>query len=542
MVSYFSIGEAVAAFALLITVSQIAAPAFRFRTRAALFSATQFGMPMFVVGMATATMAPLSRSLFAGVSPNWPLHHPLFWELCAGLAFFTGSAFFVRSMAFPVRFRSLNRKRFYNACASVIALARPDALDALARELGHSMGALVRHATNMTRVPPEHGGPSRFEMASWTAEYASAVLDLLTDARFCQAVVTGAPGTATAYFHAMRSHGQYRGRASQLGHLLALEALRNENSILYREASHTSLGRFAYYTNAVYSDPKVLDSSIRPLDIVQTWRGADIAPATVERYMEIFDVAVRAYAVDDGFASYRGLDQAFHVMERLMNGFMNRIDDSPSRDAFPSREGEMARTILRGCRHALDILGEHQFDLPDPRLPAGYEEPGHTAARYSPSIYSSFARGIMQLLETLAWPRGQDQFVRSLAIGLWMELYPLHEIFSARHIRGIQSRLSVLLLEAVAQNLRHGIGPPVTRLLLSLDGIALPSIAITPGQKLQQEVLNLLQRHFVALPESRPYRISDLLPSNFTYDPQRHVLIQTWADDQRSELQLRPAG
>ena len=516
--SYFSIGEAVSTFALLIAVSQLAGPELKFRLR---ISRTKVHVALgcFVFAIFCASVAAVLPSILGYLVPV--VGFPIFWELLGLLSVVLGGSVIAHLYLKPTSFSESNFESYFRACMAFISQGDPVSLRALADELEASIDPIVsackRFNSWEAKKADEEG--RTYDVAPDTG-HALECLNLLADERFCRVVVEYSPRTAVLLITKVLEatlHEQW-GRA--LIHQLIRQALINPNSIMHREDDYSGLGRFKSFTKSVFGRYEFINSLQRPL---QAWRHYDDGENTLEILKKY------ALALETAFGSYfEGGDYWTHPAA-LWVGVKTLVDSSQFKllrlrlqdgewlgdtDAHKSWSvvGDTLKKLLRLVTESDGKLPTYDFDT------STYDK------FRDPSIYGVIADGIYEYLEKLSMYRKDDESIRLLAIDLWLEIAPISAPPFPRAVVEIQKRLAVHLTKKVTQNLSEGYYPALTRILISLMGLH-DGPAGRPPEFFVREFHLLLRRYFAEAYRTDSEKAKDMLPKGVTFDEGTKQLI-----------------
>lgn len=521
--SYFSIGEAVSTFALLIAASQLAGPVLQFRlriSRAKVIAATGlFTLTIICAGVAAAIPSVLGYTVPV-------VGFPIFWELLGLLGIVIGGFILVHLYFRPAIYSETNFEAYFNACLAFISRGDPQFLRALADELAPSVEALVsacsQHDFFEARKAEENH--QAYPLSPVTS-YGLECLNLLADERFCKVVVEYCPETAVLLITKISESSRQNMWGRSLVHQLIRQALINPNSIMHREDNHSGLGRFKSFTKSVFGTYAHIDSFQRPLKAWEYWRDEENTTQILQKYALALEMAFSSYfeaadywtypaALAVGVQSLVGSAQFKLPRLRLEEG--EWISDTP---AFKSWQ-IVSETLLKLIETTIKN---------DERLP-NYEFDSQNYDRsQDPSIYGVIAEGVYEFLEKLSMYRKDDHAVRSLAIRLWMDVAPANSRPAIRPVLEIQKRLAVHLRNMVEKNLVQGYYPALTRVLISLIGLHAKQDG-EDSRFFTSDFHSLMRKHFLNAHRTDSVIAEDMLPKGVTLDEsgQRLVIERRW--------------
>lgn len=192
--SYFSIGEAVSTFALLIAASQLAGPTLKFRLRVSR-TKVHVALGFFVFAIVCASVAAALPAVLGYVVPVFGF--PIFWELLGLLSVVVGGSVIAHLYLKPTIFSARNYESFFRACMRFISQGDALSMRALADELEASIDAIIGACMHFNSVEVRRAEmDGRKLTVPPITGYALECLNLLADERFCKVVVESSPRTA----------------------------------------------------------------------------------------------------------------------------------------------------------------------------------------------------------------------------------------------------------------------------------------------------------------------------------------------------------
>ena len=516
---YFDIGEAIAAIGILLAFISLANPNRRFRWRLGWFR-LRTAYFLFFFGILCVLIAagiPVAPFKICGVA-GWPL----FWEVLAGLAFTLGSLGLILSGARPVKLTKRTGRTFFGLCYSVIARGDDQELGALAEEIAPSAESVVRFAKGFDRIQARAAKESGREYeVTKPAKWACRLMDLWSDKRFCNVIVTRCPGTAIEFFKQIKAFALYNSGGYSFVQQLIREAFRDRGSILHREEPHAGLGHFQPFTETVFGDFTLVNSGFRPLQAPGYQHDNLI---DLEKFNQCLLRAVRAYLEAGEYnGDISGLWCGVGVLADSGKALVGRMrDEERSYAQYTDRPSwaltrvpEAFKGILKMLQGYEAVLPEYSFDEADVH---GFNDR---------SIYGTMARGIYEFYDGLTRIDGHDWETRTAALEIWMEIYSPSAGTESRTVKEIQKRLEVRLWEQVEKNLERDrmCYPMITRLLISVIGLWEHPSASDGEKRVSEELRRMIKEKFSSASKLDEKRARELLPEGYEYDTEKKMIV-----------------
>ncbi|WP_210553387.1 MULTISPECIES: hypothetical protein [unclassified Pseudomonas] len=198
--------------------------------------------------------------------PRGNILSPASWQAVLGmvflLTFLTWAWFaFIR----PPKYGKRNAERFALTLYRLVVNGAPHELAIIADELARSATALVRYATNTVEIRNKKSGPEdrSNRVPSKVECYATDMLQLIADKRFCRAIVQFAPATALNVFQAMIEEERYGVDVRVFAKNIMNEAIKNTDSFIYHEAEGYESGLIGYhkpFSQTMFSNYRMVET------------------------------------------------------------------------------------------------------------------------------------------------------------------------------------------------------------------------------------------------------------------------------------------
>ena len=244
--AFFGFAEFIGAFALLAIVFTIADVQYRFRV-----SVSPLPLPKITFwAIGVIGFGSLVTDLW--VAQGWLVVHVphLTYGVIQGIF---AASFLTTSMAWlyfaflkPPVFPKWNAKRYGQVLFSYLLRGSDSELPVIATEVSRSADSLIeifanhRSGFHEQRKKQESGEKA----CPNPGNYASDIMWLIGNRKFCRHVVAASPGTAIRLFEAAANNNVYDAPIGQFAKNISTEAIKNPDSNLYHEDSRYQSGLF----------------------------------------------------------------------------------------------------------------------------------------------------------------------------------------------------------------------------------------------------------------------------------------------------------
>lgn len=532
---YFSIGSAVATIALLLAFSQLIRPIVKLRLSTG-YIKPPVAFVFFIIAILFVFVAAILPFIPGTALPL--LGYPVFWEIIAGLLFVILSIVILWKINRPVKFNRRNYKYFFNSCTPVISRGNERDFRELADEIFYSIEEIVKACQKYNSLNKHFAKKDgkQYEISEYT-EYALALLEDLSDAKFCQVMVCYAPRTAHEIFRQITKQRLYNSGGHAIVSQLVRQAFMNKTSILHREEDYFGLGHSKTFTNTVFGNSELIESNLNPLRAWRRWNDESLEPWMTEKYTEALNVATESYIVQGWRRGYHyGLSHGFD--ELIGMGYivwsqtvkLDKIQDDEMIDSLPWKN---LSAIAHGFEKSVNILQKHENDIPEDKVNVeNYDK------HNDQSIYAVIAYAIFSFFENLSVCHSKDEYARGLAVSLWMKVYPVSKEQETKAIVELQKRLNIHLFKKFEENLKELHYPALTRLWINLAGLQ-ENIDDRRATLVNKKLFELLRKYYEKAVKTDPKKAKDMLPDKVRYDEKKGQLIQTYTFGSTSVLDLR---
>ncbi|QMU56187.1 MAG: hypothetical protein GKS04_03270 [Candidatus Mycalebacterium zealandia] len=520
---YFSLGALISSGALFFVLIQIVGPIHRFRF-AVNISASQKILGVFLIvvailGVFLATIVPLLSG--AGAYPV--LGYPVFWETLSAFLFVFLICYTVRIVFKPVKFTSGNAVKYLNATISFLAKADGKALEKLAEEIYPSIKNVVNEATNydyFKALQAKEDGKT-YEVSKAT-KAAITVLDVWSDKMFCKSIVCQFPQSAVEILGCLSKKLHHRAGYSLCSEIIQ-QSFENQNSILNREDSYSGLGFFKQFKIQCFGDWEFVNSSYRPLDQLSFY-DSDLKEWQIRQYCECFEIAFKSYVESKGWSYFPySLKQASDNIFRMAMTQITKIEHIPKDELYGSQNQKILTVICEGVGKSIN----HVVEGPDYPVDA-YDEDSYDFLK-DYSVFGTVAHGLYELCEAFSFSKGHNHFIRSQFLRVWHVVFGVQSSQMSKNQNEIGKRLLFHINKNVDENLDRKAkwGSPITKLLLSLDGLSNPPESDKRVYaEFYRSFLEILREKFPILYREDPKFAMSLLPESIEYDGHANKLVQ----------------
>lgn len=530
---YFTLGDLLSVFALLLAIIQLTSPIIKFRIRARSLKnkLLTFLLVTAVISVFLSTILPFIPGEALPL-----IGYPIFWELLSALILVVVGAYVIWIITKTAKFTKKNAETYLNATASFIAKGDEEQLNKLAEEIYPSISDVIEEARAYHYQAIEAKRKNEVYEVSKTTRIANTILETWSDKLFCQAIVCKFPASALQIIAELsKNKGPSIGVA--LSNEIINQSFENKNSILNREEKYSGLGFFKNFMRQCFGDWKFVDSTYRPLQSWGHYKNT-LTGWKVEKYCECTNIAFQSYLQSKEYWQFpSSLFVALENMASLAMYQVTSIENISEHELYASESQKILSEISQGYQDIIEAVLEVN-DYPN----YNFDEKNYDSFK-DPSIFGIVAKGIYELFERLAMVKGRDDFIRGYAISIWLDIFGAGSSEISKNQEEIGKRLLFHIKKKVDQNLDHKQRwyPAITKLLLSLNGIheSESKNDDSMSMKFHKEFLQMIKDKFPLLYKTEAKFAVNMLPESFEYDTVNNKLIQKRFRGKTTELILK---
>lgn len=531
---YFTLGDLLSVFALLLAIIQLTSPIIKFRIRA-----SNLKNKLLIFLLVTAVISVFLSTILPFIPGEaLPLiGYPIFWELLSALILVVVGAYVIWIITKTAKFTKKNAETYLNATASFIAKGDEEQLNKLAEEIYPSISSVIAEARIYNRYEAiEAKKKNEVYEVSKTTKIANTILDAWSDKLFCQAIVCKSPASAIEIIAELSKNPSSRVGIA-LSDEIINQSFENKNSILNREEKYSGLGFFRNFMSQCFSSWKFVDSTYRPLQSWEHYKNT-LAGWKVKKYCECTNISLQSYLQSKEYWQFpSSLSVALRNMAALAMYQVTSIENISEHELYASESQKILSEISQGYQDIIGaVLEVDDYPLYD------YDEINYDHFK-DPSIFGIVAKGIYEFFERLAMVKGRDDFIRDYAIRIWLDIFGAGPSEISKNQEEIGKRLLFHIKKKVDENLDHKQRwyPAITKLLLSLNGIydSESKDDDSMSMKFHKEFLQMIKDKFPLLYKTEAKFAINMLPESFEYDTVNNKLIQKRFRGKTTELILK---
>jgi hypothetical protein len=281
-ITYFTVGDAVAALAFTLAVQQLFKPIYVFRLRAHGLKIAHLIATIFL-GALCSIVAMMVPNL--PVPDVGPLRYPIFWELLGGVLITSAYATTATISLRPARVHSFNLISFVRAGAVLLSAANEEDRAVFAEDLlqERNIKQLVKFASalEMAEMRSVHveferlrslGQPQqirgRVPISAFyifahrkeleLASYAHSFLRILSDPDFCSVLVRKCPWLTATALEGLCDPRLYSESIKPFVQAIASQAVLQEQSMMTKEVSYTGFATVPLLSNNLFGNWHIL--------------------------------------------------------------------------------------------------------------------------------------------------------------------------------------------------------------------------------------------------------------------------------------------
>jgi len=256
--SYFTLGEAVAALGFTLAVQQLLKPIYLFRLNARFLSLSTVYALIFM-GLLSVLIAAVLPSL--PLPRTSPLTYPLTWEIIASILFAIPYGAVALAIVSPVRVRPRDTVRFVRASATLLSSATLEDHVEYFRDLERSLPTLITIA-KFIESPGFDKRTAFYEFIHRKrierAGYAWSLLRIVADPDFCGTLVTRGSWRLASMLQDLAEQRWQSRALEEFIEQVGRQAIIRDDSMLAREVEYHGFGAAPLLLNGLFANPALL--------------------------------------------------------------------------------------------------------------------------------------------------------------------------------------------------------------------------------------------------------------------------------------------
>jgi len=532
--AFVGFAEFIGAFALLAIVFTIADVQYRFRV-----SVSPVPLPRItfwtigVIGFGT-----LLTDLW--VAQRWPIVYVphLTYGVIQGL-FAIG--FLTISMAWlyfaflkPPVFSKWNAKRYGQVLFNYLLRGSDSELPVIATEVGRSADSLIEIFAN--HRAGFHEKRKKQECGEKTipnpGNYASDIMWMIGNRKFCRHVVAASPGTAIRLFQAAATNNVYDAPIGQFAKNISAEAIKNPDSNLYHEDSRYQSGLFGDlkpFTQAIFGTYELVEElgnkfHSSPLDVdyelTRDWTSSQLEAYSRAVLTTYADMLNKKRWYEHSYSLYRAFEIFKHSCWDIYR--LDGVEDGASDIR------ERLRVCVRFVSDLIKLLEKYEEEIVVERLKPA-EEHIHL------DIYDRVAELMSEIIYNAAgitkpwWPCWDIQHNT-----VWREFFDGFRESKSQKI--IAHKLRRLIYDEVIEfdkyeDLKSFEAARYLGISLNCMGFTLSGVSRRDRntEPLKKVILEWVKKNYVSLHDNHPMVAEACLMGSITYDAETMQLVKTYA-------------
>lgn len=528
---FFGFAEFIGAFALLAIVFTIADVQYRFR-----ISVSPLPLPKItfwaigVIGFGTLATDLWVAQEWLVVYIPYMTYGVIQGLFAAGFLTIAMAWLFFAFLKPPV-FSKWNAEKYGRELFKYLLRGSDSELPVIAMEVSRSADQLIEtfanHRSEFREQRQKHERGEKIHPNP--GNYASDILGMIGNRKFCRHVVAASPGTAIRLFQAAANQKAYDAPIGQFAKNVSTEAIQNPDSNLYHEDSRYQSGLFGDlkpFTQAIYGSYRLVENlkPFSPLDInftlTRDWNAPQLeayARAVLTTYADRLSEGLwheHSYSLFRAFEVFEHACWDIYILDGVEDG------DPDIR--------ERLRACVRFVTDLIKLLEKYEEKIVIKRLKPDQEG-------IERDIYDQVAALMSEIIYNAAgitkpwWPCWHIQHNT-----VWTSFFDRHRESKTRRIIGFKLRR--LIYEEIIEfdKYRDLKSFKAARYL----GICLNCMGVNLGEKqhrdrgtepLQKVVLRWVQKNYSSLYDKHPTVAKACLMGGISYDTEEKKLVKTYA-------------
>lgn len=516
---FFGFAEFLSGLALMVLAWTIADVRYRFRLRTAplpLQGLTFSGMT--VLGVLT-----LATDLWR--AQEWPVPvgplTPAIWQSILGAAFlltFLLWAWF--AFIRPPTYGRLNSDRFGRVLYRTILNGSPEELAVVADELVRSIKRIVHFGRQRNRRLPGQTPPPPPKKVE---EHANAILLLISDPRFCRAIVASSPATALAVFQDVAETRKFDLPIDTFAKNIVLEAMCNKNSFLFHESEGYETGFLGYHkplTSVMFGNSEMVESIRTLLDP----NGVKMMSWDSEQWEAYCRVAF--LSLEDCVTNGRHYHTSilFRVKDHLTSATRDLYQlDGVESIGWGNEPWSKLRVVVKFIRHAIEFLDKHP-------LPEGLQIRRRERDHLAESIYDQIAELMFEVVfaaSAVTSPRGTCWSIQHNSV--WTDLFwtgrsngPASEVIHFKFRRLIYDEIKRM------NSFVNFKGARILGYCLNVMSLEIRDNDLHTNESLHKAILAWTKKNFAWVHSQNPEVAKACLVEGFSFDDANSRIVRTY--------------
>jgi hypothetical protein len=523
--SLFSFKDFIAALALLIIVYTVSDIRYRFRVAVA-------PIPLFTITYALiSAIGFLTLLTDVWINEKWlvpstPFITTAIWQGILA-ALFLGLVITWMHYAFmrPPTFGRNNYKQYAQELYRIVLKGSEGELPIIAHELSASARSLVTLASGAEKRKGESESPK-----ACAEGYASDLLLLIANRKFCRHLVASSPVTAIRLLDAVSDAKAYDVPIGPFAQNVSTEAIRNKDSALYHEDEGYTAGLLGYvkpFSQALYGNYELVEGlrNQGPLDVhyksVWSWDAdqfeaySRVALMTLKSYLALKRWGVHSFV----------LTRTVHEIQETTSRAIS--DVKKAGDDYYGDAWHRLRAGVRFIKDSIDAIGE--LDPP----PDARTLRVRSKTKYRDGdLYDRLADAMFEIIHSAAYIEGPVDKAWVIHPNMvWGEFFELGKNHRAWSI--VRFKLRRLLYDEIKEleTLPHYKSARILGICLNVMGLKMGKRSGYGREQtaLKAAVLAWTQRNYLKLRQVNEDIADSCVIGSITFDAEKERLVKTYA-------------
>lgn len=359
---FFSIGEALAAVAILLAVYQ-----FKKEKWDVALEIKSSIKPIVIFSISFGFVAIILSSIFSFWKPSSILFLSVFWQIISSISITFAIVFLFLQATNKGLFSQKTKDRFVGSLLRRVLSRSPKQIDLVVGAIGANFEVILRE---ISVVPQRGGSISRF------AKAAHFVIDqIVSNPNFTHHVVTTRADFLQMFLQSIKEKRLYNNYSISIAFNAFVKALfLNRDSYFYNELKHSDPGvYYRPFLEDIFFDQDMF-LELRPFDQISFGYGELVEEDKLSLFLAALETAIKGYfkkpqSIDFEYSHYKlTLEQVGHVFSRVIDELKN----NNSKNDWPITNKVHQITFFAGWRF-LDLykealknntISQHDLDVP----------------------------------------------------------------------------------------------------------------------------------------------------------------------------------
>ncbi|KKQ60262.1 MAG: hypothetical protein US82_C0042G0008 [Parcubacteria group bacterium GW2011_GWC1_38_22] len=475
---FFSIGEAMAAVAILLAVYQ-----FKREKWAIALEVKRYLMSTVYILVFAGFLTIIFSSVLPIIKTSNILLFSGTWQIISSLFIISAVLFLFFGASNDKLFNKNTDKEFVSALLRRVMSRSPQQIDQAVDVLSANFEIIIEEIKKSSR--------DNEEISEFKKNSHFILTQIISNPNFTNHVVTTRADFLQRFLHSIKEYHLQEGRSISTASSALIRALfSNKDSFFYNELKHSDFGvYYKPFLEDIFSDQKTFQN-LRPFDQITFDFGEYVEIEKLKLFIEALEISLKGYFKSPhDFYNYSHFDHAFELVKDAFERIIKEACDSESKDGWHVMNKIHQITFLFGWKfrdaykeaREKGLVSQNDIDATVDRKSFGI---------YPASITAQYAKLIFELMCALSSYPKKD-LIRDYAISLTDDVLFFDEPIFANIRKVLLEYIWEKIDGEPASNIK-GFYPVVLPVYLTLTGMS-PGNRSSGQKELYNQVVDFLE-------------------------------------------------